>query len=73
MMENHEKNNIAFLFAKTFFPIMKEFGQVRQEYGKPTIFNILGPLLAPANPKIQIIGCSAEDKMQLMAETCKLL
>lgn len=73
ILENYEKDNIAFLFAKTFFPIMAAFGQVRQKYAKPTIFNILWPLLAPANPKRQIIWCSAEDKMELMAETCKLL
>ncbi|MEK7126843.1 MAG: indole-3-glycerol phosphate synthase TrpC, partial [Patescibacteria group bacterium] len=42
-------------------------------FGKPTIFNILGPLLNPANPKIQIIGTSFLPQMELIAKTCKIL
>ena len=73
IIENYKKENIAFLFARTMFPIFKEFAEVRQRIWKPTIFNILWPLLAPANPNNQVIGCSYEDKMQLITETCKEL
>lgn len=68
-----EENNCAFLYAKNFYPFFKEFGEVRKKYGKPTVFNLIGPLLNPANTDIQIIGCSREDKMELLIETCKIL
>jgi len=68
-----EKNNLAFLYAKLFYPFFKEFAEVRKKYWKPTIFNILWPLLNPANTNYQLIGCSFEDKMDLMIQTCKIL
>lgn len=73
VLKEVEKNNVAFLHAKIFFPFFKEFAQVRKRYWKPTIFNILGPLLNPANTNFQIIGCSFEDKMECIIETCKVL
>jgi len=73
ILQEIEKNNVAFLYAKKFFPFFKEFAQVRKRYWKPTIFNILWPLLNPANTNYQIIGCSFEDKMELMIKTCKIL
>ena len=73
ILQEVEKNNVAFLYAKKFFPFFKEFAQVRKRYWKPTIFNILWPLLNPANTDYQIIGCSFEDKMELMIKTCKIL
>ncbi|MFA5917463.1 MAG: anthranilate phosphoribosyltransferase [Candidatus Gracilibacteria bacterium] len=72
-LEEYKNNNIAFLYAKFFFPFMKDFAEARKNYAKPTIFNILGPLLSPANSNYQMIGCSFEDKMELMIETCKIL
>ncbi len=72
-LEEYKNNNIAFLYAKNFFPFMKEFANARKDYWKPTIFNILWPLLSPANSDYQMIGCSFEDKMELMIETCKIL
>jgi anthranilate phosphoribosyltransferase len=73
ILEEVEKNNVAFLYAKKFYPFFKEFWEVRKKYGKPTIFNILWPLLNPSNADFQIIGCSFEDKMELIIETCKIL
>jgi len=73
ILKEVEENNVAFLYAKKFYPFFKEFGEVRKRYAKPTIFNILWPLLNPANTDYQIIGCSFEDKMELMIETCKIL
>jgi len=73
ILEEVEENNVAFLYAKNFYPFFKEFWEVRKRYAKPTIFNILWPLLNPANTDYQIIWCSFEDKMELMIETCKIL
>jgi len=73
IFEELDKNNVAFLYAKLFYPFFKHFAQIRKKYGKPTIFNILWPLLNPANTNYQIIWCSFENKMELMIETCKIL
>jgi anthranilate phosphoribosyltransferase len=80
-IENSSKNakkyfkeeNLALLFAPTFHPIMRFFSPVRKKIGKPTFFNILGPLLNPGNTKTQIIGTSSKDNMHLMGKTCKLI
>ena len=73
ILEEVEKNNVAFLYAKKFYPFFRHFWEVRKRYGKPTIFNIIWPLLNPANTDFQIIGCSFEDKMELIIDTCKIL
>ncbi|MBF0498279.1 MAG: anthranilate phosphoribosyltransferase, partial [Deltaproteobacteria bacterium] len=65
------KNNLAFVYARQFHPVMKSFVPARQELGFPTVFNILGPLLNPANPPYQLIGVSFADKMRLVAETAR--
>jgi anthranilate phosphoribosyltransferase len=73
ILHEFKNNNIAFLYAKNFFPFMREFAEARKNHWKPTIFNILWPLLSPANSNYQMIGCSFEDKMELMIETSKIL
>ncbi len=69
----YKEKGLAFIFARSFHPIMKYFAETRKVIGKPTIFNILGPLLNPANPKKQIIGTSFKSQMRLIAEACKLM
>jgi len=69
----YSQTKLAFLFARSFHPVMKHFAEVRTKIGKPTFFNIIGPLLNPANTKSQIIGTAFEDKMELIAETARLL
>lgn len=67
------ESGLAFLYARNFHPVMRHFAEVRTKIGKPTFFNLLGPLLSPTNVKRQIIGTAFKDKMQLIAETCKML
>ena len=62
--------NLTFLFAPFFHPVMRFFGEVRKKIGKPTFFNILGPLLSPVQVKRQIIGTTFKDKIDLIAESC---
>ncbi|MDF2379064.1 MAG: bifunctional indole-3-glycerol-phosphate synthase TrpC/phosphoribosylanthranilate isomerase TrpF [Candidatus Gracilibacteria bacterium] len=68
-----EQTQLAFLYARSFHPVMKHFAPVRKALGTPTVFNIIGPLLNPAGTKKQIIGTTFEDQMELIAETCKKL
>ena len=68
-----QKTNLAFIFARQFHPAMKHFAAVRTEIKAKTIFNILGPLLNPANTEYQIIGVSNADDMPLIIEAAKTL
>ena len=51
-----EKAGICFLHAPLFHPAMKNVASVRKNLGIKTFFNILGPLVNPANPKNQLTG-----------------
>lgn len=51
-----DKANICFLHAPLFHPAMKLVAPVRKELGVKTFFNMLGPLVNPAQPKIQLVG-----------------
>jgi len=47
---------ISFLFAPMYHPAMKAVAPHRRNLGIRTIFNMLGPLINPANLKRQLIG-----------------
>jgi anthranilate phosphoribosyltransferase len=59
---------IAFMFAPVFHPAMGHAGPVRRELRVPTVFNFLGPLTTPARPAAQVVGCSDQRMLPLMAE-----
>ena len=65
--------NLNFIYARTFHPAMRHFATVRNEIGFPTLFNLLGPLMNPAQTKVQIIGTSFREQMRLIAEAAKRL
>jgi len=48
--------NICFMHAPLFHPAMKFVAPVRRELGVKTFFNMLGPLVNPARPKVQMTG-----------------
>jgi anthranilate phosphoribosyltransferase len=51
-----EKFNLGFLFAPSFHPALKSVSELRKKLGVKTVFNLLGPLLNPANVKRQMVG-----------------
>ncbi len=51
-----EKGNFCFLHAPLFHPAMKHIAPVRKALKFPTFFNILGPMINPAEPKYQVLG-----------------
>lgn len=59
---------IGFCFAPQFHPAMKNVAPIRKELGVPTIFNILGPLANPAQPKSMLVGVADPNRSELMAE-----
>lgn len=59
---------IVFLFAPLYHSSMRHAGAARKELGIPTVFNILGPLANPAQPRAQALGVAHEPVAELMAE-----
>jgi anthranilate phosphoribosyltransferase len=51
-----EKKNICFLHAPLFHPTMKKVATVRRNLGIRSVFNCLGPLVNPVQPKYQLTG-----------------
>lgn len=47
---------ICFLHAPLFHPAMKHVAPVRKELGVKTFFNMLGPLVNPSQPSVQMTG-----------------
>lgn len=47
---------MCFFFAQKYHTSMKYVGTIRKELGFRTVFNILGPLTNPGNPKMQLLG-----------------
>ena len=68
-----EEKGFAFLFAPYFHPAFKRVAPVRKKLGIPTIFNMLGPLINPADPYAQLIGFYSFSKMEVAASALRLL
>ena len=51
-----EVANICFLHAPLFHPSLKYVAPIRKQLGVKTFFNMLGPLVNPARPKVQSTG-----------------
>ena len=57
--ESLRVNNFAFFFAPKYHPAYQHISPARKlcaERGTRTIFNIMGPLLNPARPNVQLVG-----------------
>jgi anthranilate phosphoribosyltransferase len=61
--------NLAFVFAPDVYPVFKHFAPVRSKIGVPTVFNALGPLLNPYQPKRQFVGTAFADLMDVIFQT----
>ncbi|MCB0577733.1 MAG: anthranilate phosphoribosyltransferase [Phaeodactylibacter sp.] len=55
------RSNICFLHAPLFHPAMKEVVPVRKQLGVKTFFNMLGPLVNPAQPSHQLFGTFSQE------------
>ena len=68
-VEQLDKSNFTFLFARSYHPAMAKLGPVRTAMGIRTVFNILGPITNPTNPKSQVIGVYDNKYAKLIAQT----
>ena len=60
-----DKHNICFMHAPLFHPALKTVATQRKELGVRTLFNMLGPLVNPANVKYRYIGVYGLDIARL--------
>lgn len=51
-----EETGLCFLHAPLFHPAMKNVAPIRRELGVKTFFNMLGPMVNPAQPRYQLVG-----------------
>jgi anthranilate phosphoribosyltransferase len=59
----------TFLFAPHYHPATRAIAPVRAALGVRTVFNILGPLVNPAQPPLHLVGAFSEDVARLIADT----
>jgi anthranilate phosphoribosyltransferase len=51
-----EQSNFCYFHAPLFHPALKTVSAIRKQLGMKTFFNMLGPLVNPAQPKYQLTG-----------------
>ncbi|MEO6637770.1 MAG: anthranilate phosphoribosyltransferase [Ginsengibacter sp.] len=56
LLKEIEEANICFMHAPLFHPALKVVGPIRRNLGVRTFFNMLGPMVNPAAPHVQMIG-----------------
>lgn len=60
-----DKTNFVYLHAPLFARAIKFVAPIRRNISFPTIFNLLGPIVNPAQPKCQLLGVATLDQMRL--------
>jgi anthranilate phosphoribosyltransferase len=63
-----EEVGIGFMFAPLHHKAMRHLVPVRRELGIRTVFNFLGPLTNPAGARRQLIGVSAPEYVEVLAQ-----
>ncbi|TLZ20234.1 MAG: anthranilate phosphoribosyltransferase [Gammaproteobacteria bacterium] len=64
-----EATGFTFLFAPHYHPATARVAPVRAALGVRTVFNILGPLVNPAQPPLHLVGAFSLEVAGLMADT----
>lgn len=67
-----DKANLCFLFAPAYHSGFKYAAPVRKAMGIRTLFNILGPLVNPASPKIMLLGVYIPELLKPIAQALQL-
>jgi anthranilate phosphoribosyltransferase len=64
---------LCFCLAPVHHPAMATVGPLRRSLGRPTVFNLVGPLCNPALATVQVIGVCRPAAREPMAEAARLL
>lgn len=59
------ESGFVYLHAPLFARAMKFVAPIRKHISFPTIFNLLGPIVNPSQPKAQLLGVATLDQMRL--------
>jgi anthranilate phosphoribosyltransferase len=59
----------TYLYAPHYHPATAQVAPIRAALGVRTVFNILGPLVNPAQPPLHLIGAYSLEVARLMADT----
>lgn len=62
-----DRAGICFIHAPLFNPAMKIVAPIRRDLGVKTFFNMLGPMVNPAQPKHQMVGVFSLELARLYA------
>ena len=68
-----EQEGITFLYAPSVHPKLKRLGEIRRAIGKPTIFNLVGPLTNPVPLKTQFVGINRPNFVMEYASVLQML
>ncbi|KAI3871473.1 hypothetical protein MKW98_011528 [Papaver atlanticum] len=63
-----QEAGIGFMMSPIYHPAMKIVGPVRKKLKVRTVFNILGPMLNPAQASYAVVGVYKEDLVEKMAK-----
>lgn len=72
-MELLEQQGIAFIYAPNVHPKLRRIGEVRRAIGKPTIFNMVGPLTNPVELYTQFTGINKPNFVMEYASVLRML
>ena len=62
---------LCFCLAPVHHPAMAQVGPLRRSLGRPTVFNLVGPLCNPAGAGVQVIGVGRPTAREPMAEAAR--
>jgi len=68
-----EASGFTYLFAPHYHPATARVAPIRNALGVRTVFNILGPLVNPAQPPLHVVGAFSLEVARLMADAFKAL
>lgn len=67
------ETGICFCLAPAHHPAMARVGPLRRSLGRPTVFNLVGPLCNPAGAAVQVIGVGRPGVREAVADAARLL
>jgi anthranilate phosphoribosyltransferase len=69
--ESIAKFGIAFMKATKYHSSLRHAAAARRAVGKPTVFNVLGPLSNPSRPAAFALGIAPQNRFDLMSEVMR--
>ena len=72
-LEQLQRCGLTFLNAARYHPALARLAPHRKALGRPTLFNLIGPLLNPFGIRRQLIGVYAPELAGVMAEAARKL